>query len=159
MGSFCTSTTYPGLVAPPSLLRADAGAAASTRSRRSSAAICKHRRRCAVRPGSRHPCSGLFCHCFPIDSRERRHCSLCAAQSRESVGQIIRFPACAPNAHGVRALYFHCCLQWRLPFCCIALRTALQISGKLHSRTITKRVFGCASGTELTGIYRRPTLR
>src|ERR1700751_2868519 len=88
-----------------------------------SATICKHRGRRAVRFGSRHPCSGLFWYCFPIDSGRRGHCSLCVAQNRESLGQIVSFHAFPAQRRRSAPLYFHCCLQWSLPFCCIAKLT------------------------------------
>ena len=123
-----------------------------------SATICKRRLRRAVRRGSRHPCSGLFCHCFPVDSGERRHCSLCVAQNRGSLGQIARFHAWAARAPLFRRLYFHCCLQWRLPVCCIAEWTPTPRG--LADFTVApfphyyQGCLPCALGAELTGIYR-----
>lgn len=63
-----------------------------------SATICKRRLGQAARRGSRHHCSGLFCHCCPLVSRKRCHCSLCAAQNRRIARQIASFPCFQPRS-------------------------------------------------------------
>jgi hypothetical protein len=126
-----------------------------------SATICKRAGGAAARCSSRHLCSGLFPGCFSIDLEERGHCSLCIAQDRRYVGQIVTFVPPGRSRMGSPPLYFHCCLQWRLSICCSAARRPVRLrwqAGNSLEYCFPGRdpqpVGVAPAASELTGIYR-----